>query len=99
MGQSIIYADAAWLWRSREGRPSMIVRWGLGELPAVLGELGVERPLMVTSERWAALELPVELRYTGVGPHADAQGVAGALAAARETGADALVPVGGGSAI
>jgi maleylacetate reductase len=77
----------------------MIVRWGLRELPAVLGELGVERPLMVTTERWARLELPVELRYTGVGSHADTRGVAGALAVAGQTGADGLVPVGGGSAI
>ena len=30
----------------------MIVRWGLAELPAVLAELGVQRPLLVASERW-----------------------------------------------
>ena len=77
----------------------MIVRWGLAELPAVLAELAVERPLLVTSKRWAELELPVELRYTGVGPHADARGVEGALALARDSDADGLVPLGGGSAI
>jgi len=81
-----------------ENRP-VIVRWGLGELPAVLAELGVERPLLVTSSRWAAFDLPVDLRYSGVGAHADARGVEGAVEAARSGGADGLVALGGGSAI
>jgi maleylacetate reductase len=77
----------------------VIVRWGLGELPGVLDELAVRRPLLLTSRRWAELEVLVELRYAGVGPHADVRGVAGALALARSSDADGLVPVGGGSAI
>jgi maleylacetate reductase len=77
----------------------MIVRWGLAELPSVLAELGVERPLLVTSRRFAGIDVPVEYRFQGVGPHADARGVEGALALAREVEADGLVPVGGGSAI
>ena len=31
----------------------MIVRWGLDELPGLLAELGVERPLLVASPRWS----------------------------------------------
>jgi alcohol dehydrogenase class IV len=77
----------------------MIVRWGLDELPSVLAELGAGRPLLVCSRRWAATDLPVTSRYAGVGPHADARGVAGALAAVQRDGADALVALGGGSAI
>lgn len=77
----------------------MIVRWGLGELPAVLAALEVSRPLLVTSARLADLAVPIERRYSGVGPHADARGVDGAAALARETNADGLVPAGGGSAI
>ena len=30
----------------------MIVRWGLHELPTVLADVGVERPLLVASPRW-----------------------------------------------
>ena len=37
----------------------MIVRWGIEELPDVLDELGVTRPLLVTSARWRDIELPV----------------------------------------
>jgi maleylacetate reductase len=77
----------------------MIVRWGLDELPAVLAELRVERPLLVTTARWAGVELPVERRFAGAGSHADARGVRGALEAATALGADGLVALGGGSAI
>jgi alcohol dehydrogenase class IV len=38
----------------------VIVRWGLGELPGVLAELGVAQPLLVASERWSSQPLPVE---------------------------------------
>jgi alcohol dehydrogenase class IV len=75
----------------------VIVRWGLGALPDVLAEAGIERPLLVTTERWSALELPVARRFTGVASHAEASGVAEALAASE--GADGLVALGGGSAI
>jgi maleylacetate reductase len=82
------------------GSPTpLIVRWGLHELPAVIEELGVSRPLLVTTGRWAGICLPVEQRYEGVGPHADARGVAGAIRAIGDAGADGLVALGGGSAI
>ena len=35
----------------------MIVRWGLDALPLVLAEVGSERPLLVTTERWRDLDL------------------------------------------
>ncbi len=75
----------------------MIVRWGLGELPGLLGELGIARPLLVTSSRWHDLELPAASRYEGVRPHAPVETVRAAVAAA--TGADGVLGLGGGSAI
>jgi maleylacetate reductase len=75
----------------------VIVRWGLAELPSVLDELGIERPLLVTSQRWLDLDLPVERRFGGVQPHAGREGVEAAIEAAED--ADGLVAVGGGSAI
>jgi alcohol dehydrogenase class IV len=77
----------------------VIVRWGLGELPAVLGELAVERPLLVTTGRWSGIEVPVASRYEGALPHAGRAGVDGAARAAREARADCLVALGGGAAI
>jgi maleylacetate reductase len=75
----------------------MIVRWGLGELPGLLEEIGSERPLLVSTERWRELELAVERRFHGARAHAELRGVREATAQAAE--ADALVAVGGGSAI
>ena len=75
----------------------MIVRWGLGELPPLLEELEVERPLLVTSRRWRDLEVPAARRFDGVRSHVPAETVAAAAEAAR--GCDSVVPVGGGSAI
>jgi maleylacetate reductase len=75
----------------------VIVRWGLGELAGVLRELGVERPLLVTSRRWEALDLPVAERFVGVGKHVPVESLAAAVSAA--TDADGLVALGGGSAI
>jgi maleylacetate reductase len=68
----------------------VIVRWGLNELPGVMRELGIERPLLVSSERWDA---PIDgaNRWTEV-PSArigDAAAKAG----------DGVVALGGGSAI
>lgn len=77
----------------------MIVRWGLAAVPAILTELGVSHALLVSSERWASVDVPVAARYAGVKRHAEARGVEGALVAAREAGADSLVAIGGGSAI
>ena len=75
----------------------MIVRWGLDELRPLLDELGIGRPLLVTSERWRSLELPVAERFHGVRSHAPVETVEAAIAAAD--GADGIVGLGGGSAI
>jgi len=75
----------------------MIVEWGLDRLPAVLRELGVTEPGLVTSERFAALDVPVFRRFTGVRSHAPVDTVAAALEALA--GVDGVVAVGGGSAI
>lgn len=71
----------------------MIVRWGLAGLPAVLGELGIEQPLLVASERWAGTNLGVRsaARWTEV--------PSDQVAAAAEHAGDGVVAVGGGSAI
>ena len=66
----------------------MIVRWSLDELPAVLAELGVEKPFLVASARWP-VDVPVVGRWTEVPSHRiEVPPVA-----------DALLAVGGGSAI
>lgn len=75
----------------------MIVRWGIGELEGVLAELGVRRAMLVTSERFASLELPVSDRFSGVRRHSPVEVAAAATAAAA--GADGVVGLGGGSAI
>ena len=75
----------------------MIVRWELDALGALLTELGSERPLLVTSARFAAMELPVSQRFSDVRRHAPVEVVTAATAAAAN--ADGLVTVGGGSAI
>jgi maleylacetate reductase len=75
----------------------VIVRWGLAELPGVLGELSISRPLLVSSERWRHVQLPVRDRFHGVRAHAEIVGVKAAREAAGS--ADGLVALGGGSAI
>ncbi|HJS48951.1 MAG TPA: iron-containing alcohol dehydrogenase [Gaiellaceae bacterium] len=75
----------------------MIVRWGIGELGGLLTELGVARPLLVTTARFADLELPVATRFSGVQRHSPFDVVSAATAAA--VGSDGLVGLGGGSAI
>ncbi len=67
----------------------MIVRWGLGCLPDVLVELGVERPFVVASERWRALDLPQVAWWSEV-PSERAE---------APSTADCVLAVGGGSAI
>jgi maleylacetate reductase len=71
----------------------MIVRWGLSELPSVLGELGINEPLLVASERWADRKLGIRpgARWSEV-PTDD-------IAAAAVRVRDGVVAVGGGSAI
>ena len=71
----------------------MIVRWGLRELPAVLRDLGVERPFLIASQRWSELDLPAGGRWSEV-PSERIDDLAAATG-----GADGLLVVGGGSAI
>jgi maleylacetate reductase len=75
----------------------VIVRWGIDELDPVLAELGIGRALLITSERFASLDLPLARRFTGVRAHSPVEVVAAATEAAD--GADGLVGLGGGSAI
>jgi maleylacetate reductase len=75
----------------------VIVRWGLGELPGLLSEVGVERAVLVTSERWRELDLPVGDAFYGVRPHSPRSTVEAATSAAAD--ADGLLALGGGSAI
>jgi maleylacetate reductase len=83
---------------------SGLVRFGVGtlaDLPEVAAEVGVERPLLVTSRRGAALAdgLPVVGVYDGVRSHVPAHTVEEAAAAAEAADADGLVALGGGSAV
>ena len=75
----------------------MIVRWGLEALPGVLEELSVRDPLLISTERWREVELPVARRFYGARPHAEIGGVRAAIEASA--GADGIVALGGGSAI
>jgi maleylacetate reductase len=68
------------------------VRWGLEELPGLLADLGIERPLLVASPRW---EPPVAV----VGRWSEVPSDRIADAAKATEGADGLLAVGGGSAI
>ena len=70
----------------------MKVRWGLGELPALLAELGLERPFLVASPRW---EAPIEV--TGEWREVPSERIGDAAREARD--ADVLLAFGGGSAI
>lgn len=67
----------------------MIVRWGLEELGPLLAELGVERAFLVASPRWDRLELPHSSRWSEI-PSDRIEAPADA---------DAILAVGGGSAI
>jgi maleylacetate reductase len=70
-----------------------MVRWGLPELPALVEQLGIARPLLVASERWSDLELgvPTFERWDEV----PSERVADLAARAG----DGILAVGGGSAI
>jgi maleylacetate reductase len=71
----------------------LIVRWGLAELPALLGDVGVSRPLLVASDRWAELDpgVPIAERWTEVPSER--------IAIAAELAGDGVLALGGGSAI
>ena len=71
----------------------MIVRWGLDQLEPLLAELGAERPFLIASDRWAELSLPMAGRWGEV----PTDRIDGVVAAAGDS--DALLAVGGGSAI
>ena len=71
----------------------MIVRWGLRELPVLLGELGIDRPFVIASERWSILDLPADDSWSEV-PSDRIDEIGAAV-----DGADGLLAVGGGSAI
>jgi maleylacetate reductase len=75
----------------------VIVRWGLESYLPLLDEIGIEKPLLVTTRRWDDLELPAAARYAGVRQHSPRETVDEAIAASRP--ADGLVALGGGSAI
>jgi len=70
----------------------VIVRWGLDELASLLSELGIERPLLVASDRWTP---PVPV--SGVWTEVPSDRIVDAAQAAKE--ADGLLALGGGSAI
>jgi maleylacetate reductase len=71
----------------------VIVRWGLSELPNVLGELGIHEPLLVASGRWANRGLGVRtgVRWTEV--------PSDQIAEAASHAGDGVLALGGGSAI
>jgi maleylacetate reductase len=73
----------------------VIVRWGLAALPEACRTVGVSAPLVVASPRWDALELALEPagRWREVPSHRVED------AAAEASDADAVLAVGGGSAI
>ena len=75
----------------------MIVKWGLSLLPDVLAELKVERPMLISTQRWGHLHLPVAKAFYGALPHAEITGVNAAIAALGDS--DGIVALGGGSAI
>jgi maleylacetate reductase len=72
----------------------VIVSWGLRELPGLLRELGIERPLLIASDRWSELDLPAVI---GRWDEVPSDRIAELAAAAAD--ADGLLAVGGGSAI
>jgi alcohol dehydrogenase class IV len=67
----------------------VIVRWSLAELPGVLADLGLTRPLLVASGRWSELDVPHVARWTEI--------PSDRIEVPPE--ADSLLAVGGGSAI
>jgi maleylacetate reductase len=67
----------------------VIVRFSLGELPAVLAEAGIARPFVIASDRWRTLDVPHEKWWSEVPSHR-----------VEVTGsADGILGIGGGSAI
>lgn len=73
----------------------------LAQLGEVCQEVGIRRPLLVTTTRGArdAVELPVVAVYDGVLPHAPIETVHEVVEQVHVHDADGLVALGGGSAI
>ena len=69
----------------------------MAELRPLLEELGIERPLLVTSERWREFDVPAAKTFHGVQAHTPSEVVEAAVAAAQDV--DSILGVGGGSAI
>jgi maleylacetate reductase len=67
----------------------VIVRWGLHELPGLLGELGMGHPFLVASPRWDKLGIDAAARWNEIPSHR----------VEPPEGIDGVVAVGGGSAI
>jgi maleylacetate reductase len=73
----------------------MDLRWGVEALPGLLADSGIERPLLVASERWSPGDLPVEV--AGTWREVPSDRLQEAAAAAQQ--ADGILALGGGSAI
>ncbi len=71
----------------------MIVRWGVAELPGVLQELRIDRPLLVASERRRENDLPVQPSANWTEVPSDR------VAEAAAQAGDGVLSIGGGSAI
>ena len=67
----------------------MIVRWGLEELPRVLADTGIDRPLLVSGARWDALAIPAASRWSEI--------PSDRIVVPRDV--DGILAIGGGSAI
>jgi maleylacetate reductase len=67
----------------------VIVHWGLEELPGVLEDVGVDRPLLVASVRWDPLAIPAADRWSEI--------PSDRIAVPPEV--DGILAIGGGSAI
>jgi maleylacetate reductase len=80
------------------------LRFGAGalaDLPELLSGLEIARPFVVTTHRGAetAAAIPAAAVYAGVRRHAPIETVAEAVSQARSVEADAIIGLGGGSAI
>ncbi len=67
----------------------MLVRWGLEQLPGVLEDVGVERPLLVAGSRWDALAIPAAAHWSEI--------PSDRISVPPEV--DGVLAIGGGSAI
>lgn len=68
----------------------MIVRWSLAELRPTLAEVGIERPFLIATDRWDALDLPPHVGRLAELPATDPR---------VPDEADGILAIGGGSAI